>query len=98
MPSCTATTQILDANASIVSSDAGTSIKIARDVGNISMKYLYHSEITLLSGFNVEQSSITATNAVTSSGADLISAQLEMTFYDNNTVIDHVIIPFDTHL
>ena len=37
------------------------------------MKSLYDSGSTLSSGFNVEQSSITATNAITSSGGDLIA-------------------------
>ena len=87
------TTQILDSNSNVVTSDASISIEIARDVGSISMKCLCDSEFTLSSGFNVEQSSIIATNAVTSSGADLITAQLEMIFHDNNTVIDQVVSP-----
>jgi len=75
----------LDANANIVTSDGGNSIKIARDVGAINMECLYDSEVTLTEGIGVEESSLTATNAVTSTGSNLITSQLQMKFYDAAT-------------
>ena len=51
------------------------------------MECLYDSVTTLTSAINVEESTITATHAVTAQGADLITSQLGTEF--KNTIVFH---------